>query len=308
MKSMTEILALHAESLDDDYRQANDEQGTYRVGLGGIYDDGMRVVAGKCPRAACLQRMGIYPPRRQGEHHLMLAGGKSNEDLWASALEQQGIEFKREEEAPTCTNLGHGIKVSGRPDFVLCNGEGRATKGLELKLICSVWTALDVLKGNPKLDHIIQAAHYARALGIPFELWYTSRVNWSCFKGIPRGPEIDECYAYKVTKGIRTPYRINPFTRGFRVVEIDGNVSLHDLLTGERKATIVSAARNEAYYRLVHEMLTTQNLRWDISYEALDYEGSKESYKACDYCDYGLQDVCARCPSFEQFVEAARQG
>jgi hypothetical protein len=91
-----------------------------------------------------------------------------------------GYCIKREEELNLELVLSSGRKVTGRPDMVVCLADGTPIRGIELKSVCSLWTAIDAkVKGKPKVAHLIQAGHYSKMMNIPFEIWYTNRVEFS---------------------------------------------------------------------------------------------------------------------------------
>lgn len=153
--------------------------GTLRAGNAGIQlADG--TFLGKCPRITYLRFKGIKVEDTDDNKEHMFAAGRGNEDIWLDKL-KRGWPGKilREEEIPTKWFTQNETAVTGRPDIILCDTEGRPEAGIELKLVSSVNTAKTVLfEGHPKLEHVIQAVHYSWQLNIPFEIWYTSTVNW----------------------------------------------------------------------------------------------------------------------------------
>lgn len=205
-----------ARLLADDKANEGTKSGTLRGGNSGIYIETKGRVAGKCQRLSYLRFKGISIEDTTASRKLMFQSGQVNEDLWMDVLNKAWHgPILTESEVPTSWTTSNGTLVTGRPDIVLCDDnsdvEGlyfdtetnawtvpasllvqgmdtvqmairRATKpkvGIELKQISSVWTARDVLlEGRPKFDHLVQAAHYSWQLNIPFELWYTSRMDW----------------------------------------------------------------------------------------------------------------------------------
>lgn len=148
-------------------------------------------VAGNCPAQAFLRFKGInISGLEQGTstRELMFEAGRTNEDSWYTVLKAAtDLDIKREEEIPVDYTLEDGTRVTGRPDMVLMGIDNKPVRGIELKLVSSVWTARTVLiTKTPKLSHMIQSAHYAIKLAeqhglpepLPFELWYTNRADF----------------------------------------------------------------------------------------------------------------------------------
>lgn len=209
------------------------KKGVLRAGNSGLLEG--EEFAGQCPRLAFLRSQGIAVDGVDEEQNLMFEGGLGNEDLWVEALQKVWPgKIKQEEEIPIRWETPNGTLVTGRPDIVLCDKRGNPVRGLELKLVCSVWTARTILSGQPKLAHLTQAAHYSWKLGeqlgreVPFELWYTSRVNWPVMQGwmaklFPAvGDRNSEYLEYKIRKDRGgnehvEPFKIMPFRLGFEV-------------------------------------------------------------------------------------------
>lgn len=153
--------------------------GVLRAGNAGIVTAAGDFI-GKCPRISYLRFKGIKVKDSDENKEHMFAAGRGNEDIWLDKL-KRGWPGKilREEEIPTKWLTDNEIAVTGRPDIILCNTEGKPEAGIELKLISSINTAKTVLfNEQPKIEHVIQAVHYSWQLNVPFEIWYTSTVNW----------------------------------------------------------------------------------------------------------------------------------
>lgn len=114
---------------------------------------------------------------------LMFEAGRNNEDIWAANLERAGVKLKREEEIPTSWLAQNGkipVTVSGRPDLVVVNEQGEPVRGIELKLVSSLWKAKSTrFNKKPSMEHLLQSGHYSWQLGVPFELWYTCRATFA---------------------------------------------------------------------------------------------------------------------------------
>lgn len=163
--------------------------GTLRAGNSGALALGGKVV-GKCARLTYLRFKGIDVAEdvAEGGKNFMFEAGIGNEDIWYQALKAAWDgPILREEEVPIRWQTSTGVSVTGRPDLVLCDDDKRPVRGLELKLVSSLWTALSVgFKLEPKTDHLLQAGHYAWQLGVPFEIWYTNRTNFAINADLPR--------------------------------------------------------------------------------------------------------------------------
>jgi hypothetical protein len=169
--------------LKSDKDNESGKSGVLRGGNSGIYIPQQNLVVGKCARLSYLRYKGITVEETTESRKLMFTAGVSNEDQWYDALSKSYPTelILREEQIPVNWRTDNNVEVTGRPDFVLLDSEGKKPKvGIELKLVSSIWTARDVLfEGRPKFDHLIQAAHYMWKLDIPFELWYTSRADFA---------------------------------------------------------------------------------------------------------------------------------
>lgn len=153
--------------------------GKLRAGNAGIMTEAGEFI-GKCPRLTFLRFKGIKVDDGEDSKEHMFAAGRGNEDIWMDKI-KRGWPGKilREEEIPTHWQTASQVAVTGRPDMVLCDTEGKPELGIELKRISSINTAKTVLMdGHPKIEHVIQAVHYSWQIGVPFEIWYTSDVNW----------------------------------------------------------------------------------------------------------------------------------
>lgn len=227
--------------------------GEFRGGSTGLIALGGKV-AGACGRLTYLRWKGITGIDEPGDNKkLMFEAGLANEDIWTEILTlgiealkedlPEGLLLRREEEIPIRWTLPSGTQVSGRPDIVVCReitiydsvDKSEEThwvpiKGIELKLVSSLWTGREVgVEQEPKLAHLMQAGHYAWALGqqvlagqygsgsggaaagsagatgdiaslingcLPYELWYTNRAEFAIGSGweqntfpAPKGPE-----------------------------------------------------------------------------------------------------------------------
>lgn len=328
--------------------KANEQEATklntLRAGSGGLFLDGQTV--GTCTRLATLRSLGINVKEEELEREFMFAGGRANEDIWLASLRESwtGI-IKAEEEIPTSWTTKNGMPVTGRPDIVLCNDKGDPELGLELKQVSSVWTGRTVLfEGQPKLDHLIQSAHYSWQLGIPFELWYTSRVDFDISMNpiiknlLPKEgqaksefiqygyyEQIDSNRAksgkskrkiseteYEIrrvsgdSRVFRDAVKVLPFAVGYVLdFSAEGYLTYTSSLTGETRESIVKKDQLIEYYEYLSKLVETRKL--GPRPLTLKADGNPENYSKCDYCP--LKKACDSSESmgFERWLLEVKQ-
>lgn len=298
---------------ENDSTFLTDGRGVFRGGSGGLWY-GNAIVG--CQRKAILRHMGVALPPEEGRDSqaLMFDAGRTNEDSWADVLRlgwQSAI--VREEELPihweASANSQHpSFVVTGRPDIVLLDESGVPHVGIELKLVCSAWTAAKVLKNKPKLDHMRQAAFYSMRLTeqwrntesatnyeVPFELWYTSRVNYAVSgdwmgRNFPEeGAAGSEHCSYSDaklpdgTKGRRIK-NTKPFLKGFAL-----RWTSHDRLqfkaidgTSDWVDTIITREAIEKFYSTMAVAIAIDVL--PLRPTSWDFEGQNDF------------DICITCP------------
>lgn len=294
--------------------------GFLRAGNSGLLEG--NDFAASCPRITFLRMLGMEVDGVDEDQDLMLEGGLGNEELWMDALRREWPgQLKQEEETPIRWETSNGTIVSGRPDIVLCDDEGTPLRGLELKLVCSVWTAKTILGGQPKLAHIVQASHYSWKLGVPFEIWYTSRVNWSIASGwmsklfpMP-GTHVNgnfiETKERKDKQGnvYVEPFKVVPFRIGFELrlqpdmSEDEAPVQFRQMGTREWQTSLVTRKRIRDFYEYVSTMKKRKEL--GNRPKALKADGLKESYSPCDYCP-GMRDICDKHDKFDSWLKEAK--
>lgn len=279
------------------------------TGIAALNAKGDMEVAGKCHRQTMLRLLGIAAEDADYSKELMFDSGRGNEDLWYSVLSKSykdGV-ILREEEVPIQWTTSNGTPVSGRPDLVLCTTDKKPVLGLELKLICSFWTARSVLLGEPKTMHLMQAAHYSWQLGVPFELWYTSRVDWPVMgwagKHLPKPGEPGSEHIELDDKG--EPRKVVPFKLGF-VLTTDEEGFIHYSVVGREEQpikSIVSVQRIKDYYEFVSRMVQDKTL--GPRPQNLTAQGDKASWSFCSYCP--LKSTCdAHESDFDTWLQAAK--
>jgi hypothetical protein len=279
------------------------KRGILRAGNSGLLSDG--VFTGACPRLAYLRSQGIETENKDSRFW-MFEGGRNNEESWTTLLKPiwEG-EIKREEEIQIEWTLSNGTKVTGRPDIVLLEN-GIPVGGMELKRVSSVWTATKILSGEPKCAHLIQLAHYSWKLSAPFELWYTSDVDWSldgfAKKKAPKhGMPGSEYIEWSVSKeGEAYPKKILPFVEGFETKW--NELGELEYRRGEEdwQCSIITQDRIKDFYEFVSQMESTQTL--GDKPVALTAAGKEDSYSPCDYC--ALKAICKAETKFSTWKEA----
>lgn len=259
--------------------------GNLRAGNTGILegDD----IGGKCHRLSLLRAEGYVVEEISKDRDLMFDAGNGNEDLWNAKLAKSWpYSIKREEDIPVGWSTTNGTKVTGRPDLVLMDAEGKPQHGLEFKLVSSMWTARDVLLGKPKPAHVMQAAHYSMLLDVPFDLVYTSRSDYGVTgwaqKHFPQKGSPNAKFAEYNEKG--EIKKVLPFNKMFPLRFTDsGVIELQkDPETGTWHETIVSKKRIMDYF----EFVSTMRERRDLGPrpQNVDAFGEKMSYSLCQYC------------------------
>lgn len=224
----------------------------------------------------------------------------------------------REEEIPIEWSTTNGTRVTGRPDIVICMEERRPpvplqesykrtpVLGLELKSVHSLWVARDVLFGRkPKLDNLVQAAHYMWKLGVPWKLLYQNYSqlgqgmagNEWITKQFPRPGEPGSDYIeYTIQKKDPRKYSIK-HVKQFEVVydlrfTPDGMLQfkLEQESDTQWTDTVVTIDSIQKYFEYVSQMESKQELAPRPL--TLAYDGSELSYSLCDpkYCP--LAGVC----------------
>lgn len=332
--------------------------GTLRGGSTGLFIDDS-TIAGGCHRKTVLRYLGVEVPRTPEEteewerRQLMFEGGHSNEDNWAAVLSAQslvpGLRLMREEEWPSHWTLKHGkddagvevqTEVTGRPDIIIGMDASSAVemdldardgvwkrtfrplRGLELKCTSSAYSNVDYLfAGEPKLDHLAQAAHYFMALNLTeYELWYTSRVDFHATHFLERWPAENHPFSRFVEYGWygkagekqqKKPKKAQPALSGYALRFDDAGVLHYRHLTaldcGMEAPWIASAVSKDRivdYYRYVLDTARMKDLGPRVT--NLKADGTKHRYQTCDYCDLKRQCMAGEKVGFDGWVDLVR--
>lgn len=292
--------------------------------------------AGMCMRKAYLRQQGIEIEELGEDKHIMFELGYANEDVIAAQLEtvlEEGEFLLREEQIPVEWSTTNGTKVTGRPDIVVCRKKdwivtqadidsGLVSKedqhlrvgsvvpgalhdpvcGLELKSVHSLYTARDVLfEGTPKLEHIVQAAHYMWKIGCPWKIMYKSysqlgqgfshRDRRSSF--LPKWGEPGSEYIDWIGSGERAQFK---HLKQFEIVydiHADATGRIHYRREGAPDAekstpTIVTLSDIERFFEEVSRIEEVGQL--PPRPLTISASGSKLRYSTCSYCT--LKGIC----------------
>lgn len=312
--------------------------GNLRAGNSGIMSE-QGDFAGACPRVAHLRSLGLDVEEPSDPTLIMFQMGTANEEVVFQDLLKTKAEDEvilREEEIPIEWFTKNGTKVTGRPDMVVCRKkdwivtEEEAAQlaqgyphdleagsvvpgalseplfGIEIKGVFSVWTSREVLfDGNPKMAHLIQAAHYSWQLGktgvvaegtssssgLPFKLLYKQYGNqavpqWAGKFFPKKGESHSEHIEYNEKGDIKN---INPFEIIYEL-EFDSSGFLKYRREGSSRwvRTMIRTQDIERYYEFVSTMPETGLLgNRPIT---MDSRGKEKSYSNCSYC--ALKSVC----------------
>jgi hypothetical protein len=247
-----------------------DKKGVLRGGTTGCVEaDG--TVVGQCHRKALIRYLGLQAPAGP---NLWFDMGFANEELWTAKIRKawpHGI--KCEEDFPIQWELD-GVTITGRPDIVLMNADDQPVAGIELKSVGSVNTALNIwFENKPKTENLLQAAHYASQVGVPFYLVYTF---------LSKAP-----LPYWAQKKFAAK-DLSPFIKEFKVW-LDGSGAIHYTTEdGVDHPTPLSLDGIKDFYRLVIDMDKRKDLYTRFTDRELN--GDPLPFEKCKYCAYN--DIC----------------
>lgn len=170
-------------------------------------------------------------------------------------------------------------------------------QALELKQVSSVNTAADTLfaGGKPKLTAALQAARYARCLGVPYQIWYSLPFvcpipSWSFLRG--KFPAKGEKGSEHIDYGYDgTPSKIQPHVVGYELAWQSGTLFYRRVGTDGWVQTVITEQGLDDYWSYTVDRFDTEDLGPRV--ELMDIHGQPEKWgskTACDYCD--LQPQC----------------
>jgi hypothetical protein len=306
-------------------------KGTLRGGsVGWMSTEGEFV--GTCPRRA-YARMEGYNLEDNSAKQAMFQGGHLSEEgvvellklLWHGTI-------KREEEVPIRWETTNGTPVTGRPDVVLFpEGSIAPHHGLELKLISSLWTALEVIQ-LPKTIHVLQAMHYSHMLGVPWTLVYVNRTNWAllsefAMKKVPKQGEPGSEYVEYVERNKMIDTKEGgkkkiKFIEGKAMLPFHHTYPLRwnpegevEIQVGEEwQTSFISWAGISRFYEFVSRIKETGDL--GTKPVEVDVLGCAKNFDPCKYCPLlgkcdgkkmSLDTFTELCEDVHRSVSAAQQ-
>lgn len=305
--------------------------GNLRAGNSGIMShDGD--IAGSCHRLAHLRQLGVEVEEPSDSKLIMFQMGIANEDVvYADLLHTAAPDevILREEEIPIEWFTGNKTKVTGRPDMVVCRKipvaetepnarlvpterEGLVTPvfGVEIKSVASIWTTREVLfNGEPKLENLVQAAHYSWQVGVPFRLMYKQYSNqvapsWAQKFFPKQGMPLSEHIEYNDKGDVKN---INPYEIVYELQFSDKGILEYRVEASNSKwiKTIVSKSDIENYYEFISKMPVTKDLGGRPL--TLSPTGKEKSFDKCGYC--ALQTVCDKTEKkgYDKWLHAVRK-
>lgn len=283
------------------------QRGTYHVGGTGIITDEGDCI-GPCPRSALARVLGYERPI-EPNRMFMFALGKANEDTCYADLEAAGAHFRKEGDILCSWRTRAGTLVEGHPD---CDIGTRTVDSMtleevyepeeviEMKSVCSLWTARNVLfDRTPKMDHVIQAGHYMWQTGLPATIWYRSGVDWPVATGGSNGwlqkmfnnPEFKEYVTYNARGEVK---KVNPFQVFFSLKWGPDGAEWQSLDNELHKGTtLVLPDSIERYYDMMDDMQARKHLGPRPA--KLEADGKKMFWDRCDpaYCPWSA--ICDKC-------------
>lgn len=277
---------------------------TYHVSSGGLFLEKEQTTTGNCHRTALI-KMAEIKQQFTRYKKIMFEGGKANEEAWMSVLKKSWEgKIKREEEIPVKSTTVNGTPIVGNPDIVLCDATDKPILGLELKCASSYYTVKNVyFERQPSLVHLVQALHYSTVLNVPFELWYTSRVDFHIpYMDIKTNtiPSSDPAYELN-PKG--QPKKVYSIEIGYALGKSGRMLTYADSETNKVQTSIVSVEGMTKFFDYCDFLKQEKNLGpRPIN---LDCNGKKMGYSKCDYCEY--KEVCDKYEdSYDEWFEGVR--
>ncbi len=252
-------------------------------------------VYGACARTTALRLSGVQLPTEESAGILM-AFGVANESVVDSYLRLSGIppeQIKREDEIPVVYNHPSGRLVTGRPDAVILDEQGKPFWGIEEKLKGTYFGAKNILfDGKADTSHIIQAAHYMFKLGLKkYSIVYSIPVRFAV-------QDRDMAVAKKLGVAELRAHDGQPtyLKLGFYEAQLElsseGKLSITALAAYNRPAKTTELKLTEesiaAYYQMVVDLHERKEMPPRPTSGSI-IPGQKE-WRLCDYC--ALKPTC----------------
>lgn len=293
-------------------------RGNLRAGSTGAMSTNGDIMGG-CHRKLHLRTKGIEVEVPNDSKLVMFQMGLANEDVVYNDLVQTSQVDEvilREEQIPIEWYTKNGTRVTGRPDMVICkNIDGVVTPqlGIELKSVASVWTSREVLfNGTPKADHLLQSAHYAWKLGIPYRLIYKQYGNqaipsWAHKLFPKRGEPHSEHIEYNDKGEVKN---INPYEIVYEViVSKGGKVSYRrEVFPGSVESktikTVIKVSDINRFYEFTSKIESSKDL--GPRPMTADIYGEAKNYSNCDYCP--LLPICKKSEkNYDEWIDGVNE-
>lgn len=276
----------------------SDKIGTLRGGNSGCLTE-QNEVFGICHRKALARYKGLQPDPEESSYTWFDAGF-ANEEAWLTKMRayisSMGPDYKvlQEEECPVSWETSDGTLVTGRPDIMIFK-QDKPLLGLELKMVNTYKSAINIYcEDKPKIENLLQAAHYSMIHGCPFNLVYSYRASslapgWASRYKDKLRLEYEKTFTNSKTgrSFTKREYGIYPFTKEFKI-GFDNDVIYYITDSGERVDTFLTGSGIKRYYELITRMDKEKDLFTRISMR--DLKGNILPYNICDYCDF--KDAC----------------
>jgi hypothetical protein len=273
----------------------------YHVSSGGMFLEKEQTTTGVCHRTT-LAKFEEIETTFPNYKLIMFEGGKANEEAWMSVLRKSWAgQIKREEEIPVKSTTAKGTPIVGNPDIVLCENDVPQL-GLELKCASSYYTVRNVYFNHlPSLAHLCQSLHNSSVLNVPFELWYTSRVDFHIppfdAKNIPSGDAMVELNP----KG--QPKKVYCTETGFQLDLKKDKLYYKVGEHGKAQESIVTLSGIKKFFDFCDFLREQKDLGPRPA--NIESDGGRAGYAKCDYCEY--RDCCDKHEdNYDKWFESVR--
>jgi len=252
-------------------------------------------VYGDCPRTTALRLSGAQMPSDE-QSHLLMGFGLGNEAVVDKWLKASGIppeQIKREEEIPVVYNHPSGKLVTGRPDAVILDEQGKPFWGIELKLKGTVYGVSNVLhSGKSDTKHIIQAAHYMFKLGLKkYSIVYSVPVRFAVQDRDMAKAKADGVAVLRERDGQPQYYKLG-FYEAILELDSENKLSITSLAVGNRPQVRTELKLTEQHISDYYQLVVDLDARKEMPPRPTS--GSiipkQKEWKLCDYCK--LKSVC----------------
>lgn len=232
-------------------------------------------VLGTCHRIALARFKGLQSPA-SSETRTIWEAGEVSEINWMEKVAAAWPGKVTGDKDYPLTYEVRGVKVTGRPDLMFLDADGKPVLGCELKNVESYKSATSIMFENkPKVDNLIQAAHYSLKFGVPWILVYS-------FSGIV-SPPFWAVKQFSLPKGTE----VKPFKREFKLFWRDGQLG-YVKESGEEVMTIITAQSIDDFYALVLDMEQHKDLY--LRHSSRTLSGDIQPFDTCAYCP--AQSAC----------------